>query len=264
MGTAKISIKTEHEIRLMRESCSITADILADIAEIVVPGITTEDLNKFVHERILAAGGTPSTLHYRGYPKSCCTSLNDVICHGIPSSHVVLKGGDIINIDVTTYKNGFHGDASCMYLVGGADACSSAARDLVAHTKEALARGIQEVKPGARIGNIGAAIQDYVRELGIPYGIVREYTGHGVGREFHEPPQVVHVGRRGTGEVMRPGMTFTIEPMINQGTHQTVLSPIDQWTVRTADGKLSAQWEHTVLVTEEGVEILTVPGRSGG
>lgn len=254
----KIPIKTEEEILLMRESCRITAEILKELEEIVKPGMSTEDINRYVHERIVAAGGTPSTLNYRGYPKSCCTSVNDVICHGIPSPLVVLRPGDIINIDVTTYKNGFHGDASAMYLVGGEEACSSVARTLVTHTKEALMRAIAEVKPGARIGNIGAAIQEYLREVGATYGIVREYTGHGVGREFHEAPQVVHVGRRGTGEVMRPGMTFTIEPMINQGTFKTVLSPIDQWTVRTADGSLSAQWEHTVLVTPDGVEILTV------
>lgn len=253
----KIPIKTEEEILLMREPCRITAVILKELEEVVKPGISTEDINQYVHERILAQGGTPSTLNYRGYPKSCCTSVNDVICHGIPSPLVKLRPGDIINIDVTTYKNGFHGDASAMYFVGGEEACSSAARELVAHTKGALMHAIAEVKPGARIGNIGAAIQEYLRSAQASYGIVREYTGHGVGRQFHEEPQVVHVGRRGTGEVMRPGMTFTIEPMINQGTFKTVLSPIDRWTVRTADGSLSAQWEHTVLVTQDGVEILT-------
>lgn len=254
----KIPIKTKEEILLMKESCRITATILKELEEIVTPGMSTEDINRYVHERIVAEGGTPSTLNYRGYPKSCCTSVNDVICHGIPSPLVVLRAGDIVNIDVTTFKNGFHGDASAMYFVGREEACAPSARDLVVHTKGALMRAIAEVKPGARIGNIGAAIQEYLREIGASYGIVREYTGHGVGREFHEAPQVVHVGRRGTGEVMRPGMTFTIEPMINQGTHKTVLSPIDKWTVRTADGSLSAQWEHTVLVTEDGVEILTV------
>jgi methionyl aminopeptidase len=254
-----IPIKTDEEIVLMRESCAITATILEELKEIVKPGISTEDINQYVHERIIAEGGTPSTLNYRGFPKSCCTSVNDVICHGIPSPHVVLRHGDIINVDVTTYKQGFHGDASVMFLVGGEEACTPEARELVQHTKEALERGIREVKPGARFGNIGAAIQEYIRKLGRGYGIVREYTGHGVGREFHESPQVLHVGRRGTGEIMRAGMTFTVEPMINRGTHKTVLSPIDRWTVRTADGLLSAQWEHTVLVTETGVEILTVP-----
>jgi methionyl aminopeptidase len=254
-----IPIKTSDEIALMREACAITATILEELKEIVKPGISTEDINLYVHERIIAEGGTPSTLHYRGYPKSCCTSVNEVICHGIPSPYVVLQRGDIINVDVTTYKHGFHGDASVMFCVGGEESCSPEACELVQHTKEALHRGIQEVKPGGRFGNIGAAIQEYIKQLGKGYGIVREYTGHGIGREFHEAPQVVHTARRGTGEVMRPGMTFTIEPMINRGTHKTVLSPIDRWTVRTADGQLSAQWEHTVLVTETGVDILTVP-----
>jgi methionyl aminopeptidase len=254
---SKIPIKTPAEIELMRESCQITAGILQDLVPFVVPGISTDAINQFVHERILAAGGTPSTLNYRGYPKSCCTSLNDVICHGIPSPHVVLNPGDIINIDVTTYKNGFHGDASCMYFVGGPEACTDRARRLVQVTKQALYAGISEVKPGARTGNIGAAIQESIKGTGFPYGIVREYTGHGVGREFHEAPQIVHIGRRDTGDTLRAGMVFTIEPMINEGTYRTVLSPLDGWTVRTADGRLSAQWEHTVLVTDEGCEILT-------
>jgi methionyl aminopeptidase len=170
---------------------------------------------------------------------------------------VVLQSGDILNVDVTSYKNGFHGDSSRMYFVGGAEACSAQARHLVDTAYKALHVGIGVVRPGSRIGDIGAAIQDFIAGTGKGYGIVKEYTGHGVGREFHEAPQVIHSARRGTGAVMRPGMTFTIEPMINAGSAKTSLSKVDGWTVRTADGSLSAQWEHTVLVTEQGCEILT-------
>ena len=256
MGPA-IPIKSAEELILMRASCAATRHVLDEVASIIVPGATTLDIDNFVHRRITEMGGVPSTLNYKGYPKSCCTSLNDVICHGIPNAFETLKAGDIINVDVTTYKSGFHGDSSRMYFVGGEDACTDEARELVAVTKKALLIGVKEVAPGKKIGDIGAAIQEYIRSVGKNYGIVREYTGHGVGREFHEAPQVIHVGRRGHGETMKPGMTFTIEPMINEGSFRTVLSKIDGWTVRTADGKLSAQWEHTVLVTESGVEILT-------
>jgi methionyl aminopeptidase len=253
----KIPIKTEHEIQLMRQACRLTAQILEDLKQVVVPGISTEDIDKYVHRRITEAGGIPATLNYKGYPKSCCTSVNEVICHGIPSPYVILKEGDIINVDVTSILNGFHGDASCMYFVGGRQACSPLAQDLVDVTKACLEVGIAQVKPGGRIGDIGAAIQEYIKQTKKNYGIVREYTGHGLGREFHEPPQVIHVGKRGVGDKMLPGMTFTIEPMINAGTHKTILSQLDGWTVKTADNKLSAQWEHTVLVTQDGVEILT-------
>jgi methionyl aminopeptidase len=260
---SKITIKTPEEIELMREACRVTARILDEVGEIVKPGVSTEEINTFVHRRTIELGATPSTLNYKGYTKSVCTSVNDVVCHGVPSSYVLLKAGDIINIDATSYKRGFHGDSSRMYLVGGESSCSEEARRLVEVTKAAMYVGINEVKPGARIGNIGAAIQEYIASIGGGYGIVREYTGHGLGREFHEPPQVVHVGRRGHGEVMKPGMTFTVEPMINLGTAKTVLSTVDNWTVRTADGKLSAQWEHTVLVTDDGHEILTNSLREG-
>jgi methionyl aminopeptidase len=252
-----IPIKSAEEIELMRQSCLVTRTVLDEVATVVKAGNSTLDIDSFVHRRITELGGIPSTLNYKGYPKSCCTSVNDVICHGIPNEFEKLKDGDIVNVDVTTYKNGFHGDSSRMYYVGGEEKCSADARELVTVTHEAMMVGIREVAPGKRIGDIGAAIQEYIRGTGKPFGIVREYTGHGVGRDFHESPQVVHVGRRGAGEEMRPGMTFTIEPMINQGGYRTVLSKIDGWTVRTADGKLSAQWEHTVLVTESGYEILT-------
>ena len=241
----------------MREACVVTSTILDEVGEIIRPGMSTEEINTFVHRRTTDLGAIPSPLNYKGFPKSVCVSPNDVICHGIPAPFVVLQAGDIVNVDVTSYKNGFHGDSSRMYFVGGEDACSPEARELVRVTREALMTGIRQVKPGNRIGDIGFAIQEYIRGIDRGYGIVREYTGHGLGREFHEAPQVLHVGRKGVGEIMKPGMTFTIEPMINAGTHKTSLSKLDGWTVRTADGKLSAQWEHTVLVTETGVEIMT-------
>ena len=253
----KITIKNTEEIALMREACVVTSTILDEVGEIIRPGMSTEEINTFVHRRTTDLGAIPSPLNYKGFPKSVCVSPNDVICHGIPAPFVVLQAGDIVNVDVTSYKNGFHGDYSRMYFVGGEDACSPEARELVRVTREALMTGIRQVKPGNRIGDIGFAIQEYIRGIDRGYGIVREYTGHGLGREFHEAPQVLHVGRKGVGEIMKPGMTFTIEPMINAGTHKTSLSKLDGWTVRTADGKLSAQWEHTVLVTETGVEIMT-------
>lgn len=251
----KIPIKSDDEIRLMRDTCALTSRILDEVGNIVRPGITTEEINSFVHQMTIEAGAIPSPLGYKGFTKSVCTSINDVVCHGVPSPYEILKDGDIINIDVTSYKNGFHGDSSRMYFVG---VPSPAAQELVQHTQQALYHAIRTVRPGGHIGDIGAAIQEYVRSTGKGYGIVREYTGHGVGRAFHEPPQVVHIGRRGFGDKMRPGMTFTIEPMINIGTPRTALSKLDGWTVRTADGKLSAQWEHTVVVTGKGVEVLTL------
>lgn len=241
----------------MREACRVTATILDEVGEVIKPGISTEEINSFVHRRTTELGAIPSPLNYKGFPKSVCVSPNDVICHGIPAPFVILKDGDIVNVDVTSFKNGFHGDSSRMFFVGGEEGCSAEARELVKTTREALMAGIREVKPGKRIGDIGAAIQELIKSTKRGYGIVREYTGHGLGREFHEAPQVIHVGRRGTGELMRPGMTFTIEPMINAGSAKTSLSKVDGWTVRTADGALSAQWEHTVLVTESGHEIMT-------
>ena len=257
----KIPIKTPAEIELMRESCRITATILDEVTDFLKPDLSTEDINSFVHKRMLDMGARPSTLNYKGYTKSVCTSINDVICHGVPNPYDILKLGDIINVDVSCFKNGFHGDSSRMYLIGGEEACAPIALELVKVTRQALFEGIAVVRPGAHIGDIGAAIQAFIKSTAHPYGIVREYTGHGVGREFHEPPQVIHIGKRGHGDECLPGMTFTIEPMINIGTHKTVLSKVDGWTVRTADGSLSAQWEHTVLVTEDGHEILTTSPR---
>jgi len=254
---SKSVIKTAAELDAMREACRVTASILDAVGDIIKPGISTEDINTFVDKLTREKGAIPSQLNYKGFSKSVCTSVNDVICHGIPSPYLILKEGDIVNVDVTSYIGGFHGDSSRMFLVGGEEACSAEAVDLVKATRDALYVGIEEVAPGKHIGDIGAAIQEFVKKSGKNYGIVREYTGHGIGREFHESPQVIHIGRRGTGEEMKPGMTFTVEPMLNVGTHKTVLSNLDGWTVRTADGKLSAQWEHTVAVTDTGYEILT-------
>jgi len=253
----RITIKTAQEIELMREACRVTATILDEVGEIIRPGMSTEEINSFVHRRTVELGAIPSPLNYKGFPKSVCVSPNDVICHGIPAPFVILKEGDIVNIDVTSFKNGFHGDSSRMFFVGGEAACTPEARELVYATREALMVGIREVRPGKRVGDIGAAIQQFIKETKRGYGIVKEYTGHGLGREFHEAPQVVHVGKRGTGDALKPGMTFTIEPMINAGSAKTALSKVDGWTVRTADGSLSAQWEHTVLVTDAGHEIMT-------
>ena len=253
----KIRIKDEDDLKGMRKACQLTKSILDAVGEIVKPGVPTEEINTFVHERTLEAGAVPAPLDYKGFPKSTCTSLNDVICHGIPCAEDVLKEGDIINIDVTSIVDGYHGDSSRMFLVGGPEACTPEAVTLVEITREALYKGIDAVKPGGHVGDIGHAIQEFIESLDHPYGIVREYTGHGIGTEFHEPPQVLHFGRPRSGPMLKPGMTFTIEPMINLGSHETVLSKEDGWTVRTADGSLSAQWEHTILVTDDGVEILT-------
>jgi methionyl aminopeptidase len=253
----KIQIKSQADLETMRKTCQITRQILDEVGKVVQPGNSTEQINSFVHFRTLELGAKPSPLNYKGYPKSVCTSVNEVVCHGIPSLCVILKAGDIVNVDVTCFKDGFHGDSSRMFFVGGEEACKKELVELVYDTKRALDIGIEQVKPNARINDIGAAIQDFIEGLNKGYGIVREYTGHGIGRIFHEPPQIIHVGKRGTGEVMKPGMVFTIEPMINLGTEKTILSSVDGWTVRTADGKHSAQWEHTVAVVENGVEILT-------
>ncbi len=257
----KITIKSAEEVALMREACQVTATILDEVGDIIRPGMSTEEINTFVHRRTTEMGAIPSPLNYKGFPKSVCISPNDVICHGIPAPFVILNKGDIVNVDVTSYKNGFHGDSSRMYFVGGEESSSPQNRELVHVTREALFAGIREVKPGNRIGDIGAAIQEFIRSTGKAYGIVREYTGHGLGREFHEAPQVVHVGKRGAGEVMKPGMTFTIEPMINIGSYKTALSKVDGWTVRTVDGSMSAQWEHTILVTDTGYDIMTASPR---
>lgn len=250
-----ISIKSPREIEIMRETCQLAAKTLRYIEPYIKPGISTEEINRLCHEFIVSHGATPSPLNYHGFPKSICTSLNHVICHGIPSEKDVLKDGDIVNIDVTTYFKGFHGDTNKTFFVGEVN---PKIKKLVEVTHECMMIGINQIKPGAHVGDIGAAIAEYAHKH--KYSVVEEYCGHGIGREFHEDPQVVHIADKGSGVMLKEGMTFTVEPMINLGKrHCRLLS--DNWTVVTQDGKHSAQFEHTVLVTATGYEILTlVPG----
>ncbi len=247
-----IIIKTPEQIDGIRKSSKLAGNTLKMIGEYIHEGVTTEYLDKLIEEYIRDNGAIPATLGYHGYPKSSCISLNEVVCHGIPSADTILREGDIFNIDITTILNGYYGDTSKMFSVGN---ISPKALDLIEVTKHCLNLGIQQVKPGARFGNIGFSISRYAQAKG--YSVVYEFCGHGCGVEFHEEPQVEHVGRRNTGPVMKPGMTFTIEPMINEGRSRTRVDKNDGWTARTIDGKLSAQFEHTLLVTETGVEVMT-------
>ncbi len=250
-----VTIKTPEEIEKMRVAGRLAAEVLRMIRPYVQPGITTGELDRLCHDYIVnVQQAVPAPLNYRGFPRSICTSVNHQVCHGIPGDRK-LKRGDIVNIDVTVIKDGYHGDTSKMFFVGEP---SIQARRLAQVTHECMLLGIRQVRPGARLGDIGHAIQRHAEAHG--FSVVREYCGHGIGREFHEDPQVLHYGQPGTGLELRPGMTFTIEPMINAGKPDIKLLP-DNWTVVTRDHSLSAQWEHTVLVTETGYEILTVlPG----
>lgn len=247
-----ISIKSKREIELMKKTAALAASTLEYIGPFVKPGVSTLELNDMCHEYIINHDAYPSPLNYNGFPKSVCTSINDVICHGIPDKDVILKDGDILNIDVTTFLNAFHGDTNKTFLVGEVD---NEIKKLVDVTYQCMAEGIKTVRPGSHIGDIGAIIQEIARDSG--YSVVEEYCGHGIGREFHEEPQVVHVGKKGTGPMVKKGMTFTIEPMINLGDRHCKLLK-DGWTVLTRDGKWSAQFEHTILVTDEGREVLTI------
>ena len=247
----EVIIKTPAQIEGIRKSGHLTRDILDAITERIAPGITTEQINTWVHEMTLNTGAIPAPLNYRGFPKSVCTSINEVICHGIPSPDRVLQEGDILNIDVTSILDGYYGDSSRMFLIGEV---SEEACKLVEVTRDCMELGIAQVRPGNRLGDVGHAIQQHAEGHG--YSVVRTFVGHGTGIHFHEAPDVMHYGAPGTGVQLLPGMTFTIEPMINVGDyHVKVLD--DDWTAITTDGSLSAQWEHTVLVTEDGVEILT-------
>lgn len=247
------TIKSADEIAKMRVAGRLAAEVLEMIEPHVQVGVTTGELDKICHDYITETQqAIPAPLNYNGFPKSVCTSVNDVICHGIPSDNKRLKNGDIINIDVTVIKDEYHGDSSIMVRVG--DVASHAQR-LVEVTQECLYKAIDIVKPGTTLGDIGAIIQAHAEKN--YYSVVREYCGHGIGKIFHEDPQVLHYGRKGTGLVLEPGMTFTIEPMINAGRRQTKLNQKDGWTVTTKDGRLSAQWEHTMGVTDNGVEVFT-------
>jgi methionyl aminopeptidase len=254
---SSITIKTAEDIQGMRVAGRLTSEVLDYLTPLIVPGITTDQIDRWAHDYIVdVQKAIPAPLNYaphgyKPYPKSVCTSINQQVCHGIPSDRV-LKKGDIVNVDVTVIKDGWHGDSSRMYVVGEG---SIAANRLCQITYDAMWKGIQVVKPGARLGDIGFAIQDFAERHG--YSIVREFCGHGIGRGFHEDPQVLHYGRPGTGEVLREGMTFTIEPMINAGKRD-IREMGDGWTIVTKDRSLSAQWEHTVLVTPTGYEVLTV------
>jgi methionyl aminopeptidase len=255
---SSIEIKTAREIDAMREVGRLAADTLSRIGDIIRPGITTNEINAFAHEDTLKKGAKPAPLGYRNdgppFPKSVCTSVNEVVCHGIPSPRT-LKDGDIVNVDVTHIYRGFHGDTSATFYVGRP---SEDAKRVTEVARRSLELGIAEVRAGARLGDIGAAIQDFAEAHGC--SVVEAFVGHGIGRKFHDEPKVAHYGERGKGHRLRAGMTFTIEPMINIGTHEVKILD-DEWTAVTADGSLSAQFEHTVLVTKDGVEVLTA--RSG-
>ncbi|MFT4256540.1 MAG: type I methionyl aminopeptidase [Pseudoxanthomonas sp.] len=250
-----INLKTPEEIEKMREAGRLAAEVLQIVAPHVKPGVTTAELDRICHDHIVGVQqAIPANVGYRGYPKATCISANNVICHGIPGEKV-LKDGDIINIDVTVLKDGWHGDTSRMYFVGTP---SVMARRLVEVTREAMWRGIKAVRPGATLGDVGHAIQQYVE--GERFSVVREYCGHGIGKVYHDEPQVLHYGRPGEGVVLKKGMTFTIEPMVNEGARHTRVMP-DGWTVVTKDRKLSAQWEHMIAVTDDGADVLTrIPG----
>lgn len=250
-----VTIKTPEEIEKMRIAGRLAADVLHMIREHVQPGVTTDELDRICHDYIVnEQKAIPAPLNYRGFPKSICTSVNHQVCHGIPSDKV-LKNGDVVNIDITVIKDGYHGDTSKMFPVG---TVSTAAERIARIAKECMLIGIDMVKPGVQLGDIGFAIQRHAEKQHC--SIVREYCGHGIGREFHEDPQVLHYGQPGTGYTLQEGMCFTIEPMVNIGKRQVKLLP-DGWTVVTKDHSLSAQWEHTILVTPDGYDILTIrPG----
>ena len=247
-----IKIHKEADFEKMRQAGQLAAYTLDYIASFVIHGVTTDYLNNLCHDFIITNGAIPAPLNYKGFPKSICTSINHVVCHGIPSDKK-LKNGDIINIDVTVILNGWHGDTSRMFYVGEVGIKQ---KRLIQVTYEAMMIGVEMVKPGVRLGDIGHAIQQYAQKH--KYSVVRDYTGHGIGRVFHDEPTVLHYGKPGTGVVLQEGMFFTIEPMLNAGKAETILSKFDNWTVTTRDKSLSAQFEHTVGVTKDGVEIFTL------
>lgn len=249
-----ITIKNADDIAKMRTAGRLAAEVLEMIGPYVKPGVSTGELDRICHDYIVnVQGAIPAPLNYNGFPKSICTSVNHVICHGIPSDTKILRDGDIINIDVTVIKDGFHGDTSKMFCVG---VVPEHARRLIKVTQECLYKAIAMVRPGITLGDLGHVIQTHAEAN--HYSVVREYCGHGIGRVFHEDPQVLHFGRPHSGSLVVEGMTFTIEPMLNAGSRYTKLSKNDGWTVTTKDRRLSAQWEHTLAVTRDGCEVLTL------
>lgn len=247
----KITIHSKEDFEKMRAAGKLAAEILDYVTEFVQPKVTTDYLNTICHNKIIENGAIPAPLNYKGFPKSICTSINHVVCHGIPSDKE-LKDGDIVNIDVTVILDGWYGDTSRMYYIGNPEIKS---KRLCQVTYDSMMLGIEKVKPGNTLGDIGNAIQTYAEKQG--FSVVRDYCGHGIGRVFHTDPSVLHYGKKGSGILLEEGMFFTIEPMINAGKYETILSKHDGWTVTTRDKSLSAQFEHTVGVTKDGVEIFT-------
>ncbi|MHC1748165.1 MAG: methionyl aminopeptidase [Cellulosilyticaceae bacterium] len=244
-------IKNNIDIEAIRKSGLVNNGVLDLVASKICAGMNTEEIDKLVYEYTVAHGGIPAPLNYEGYPKSVCVSINNVVCHGIPSENTILREGDIVNVDVTTIVDGYYADASRMFMIGEVDA---EARKLVTVAKACLEKGIAAIKPWGFLGDIGAAVEAHAKENG--YSVVTALGGHGIGKQFHEEPFVPHVGEAGDGMVLVPGMVLTVEPMINQGDYEVYIDEEDGWTVYTEDDSWSAQWEHTILVTETGVEIL--------
>ncbi|WP_032123043.1 methionyl aminopeptidase [Clostridium amazonitimonense] len=244
-------IKNNEDIEGIKKSAEINNGVLDLVAENIKEGMSTAEIDKLVYDYTVSHGAIPAPLNYEGFPKSVCVSINDVVCHGIPSEDRILKSGDIVNVDVSTILNGYYSDASRMFMIGDV---SEEAKKLVEVTKECLEKGIEAVKPWGFLGDIGAAIQEHAESHG--YSVVRDFGGHGVGLQFHEDPFVYHYGERGQGMILAPGMVFTIEPMINAGRYEILIDADDDWTAYTKDGSISAQWEHMLLVTEDGVEII--------
>lgn len=245
-------VKNEEQIQKIKESAKINNAVLNLVSEKIKEGMSTEDIDKIVYDYTVSQGAIPAPLNYGGFPKSVCTSINEEVCHGIPDKNIILRDGDIINVDVSTIKDGYYSDASRMFMIGNV---SEEAKRLVEVSKECLQKGIEAVKPWGFLGDIGAAVQEHAEKNG--YSVVRDFGGHGIGLEFHEDPFVAHVGEKGEGMVLVPGMMFTIEPMINQGDYGVFVDADNDWTAITEDGSLSSQWEHMILVTEDGIELIS-------
>ncbi|MEE1072114.1 MAG: methionyl aminopeptidase [Cellulosilyticum sp.] len=244
-------IKTPADIEGMKKAAIVNNGVLDLVGEKICAGMSTEEINTLVHEYTIAHGGIPAPLNYQGYPKSVCVSINNVVCHGIPSEETIIQDGDIVNVDVTTIVDGYYADASRMFMIGQV---SQEAERLVRVAKECMEIGVEAIKPWGFLGDIGAAVEEHARKNG--YSIVVDLGGHGIGKQFHEEPFVPHVGERGEGMLLVPGMTLTVEPMVNEGNYEVCFDEEDGWTVYTEDDSLSAQWEKTILITETGVEVI--------